>query len=270
VTFALARSNDGRAGIIFFMVLIASTPSLTFADGCIENSEWINTNRPIQTTSANVVPENSLQIENGTIWSTGQGSHTIDGPETLVRLGVYHCLEVQFAAPNYVSTTSQASASGFSDSVLAFEYQLGGLPERYQLSTVAGLGMPTGGKGVDGHGWNPYFQFPWEVAITEQWSASGMFSATWFTGHSNQKPTFEPTVALQRTLFGKYATANIEYAGIYDHQQPTQIIDGYLQWRLGKYQQIDLEGGFGLNRSSPEHFVGGGYSFRFDNLSSCM
>jgi hypothetical protein len=32
------------------------------------------------------------------------------------------------------------------------------------------------------------------------------------------------------------------------------------------YQQVDLESGFGLNRSSPDHFVGVGYSFRFDNV----
>jgi hypothetical protein len=264
---AIARWNDYRTprGIIMLLLLCAGTPARAFADGCIENSEWINTNRPIQTTSATVVPKDSLQVANGTIWSSRAGSSTLDGPETLIRLGLYHCLEIQFAAPDYVYKTNQPSASGFSDSVMALEYQLGALPDRYQLSSVIGLGIPIGNKGVDGHGWNPYFQFPWQIAITEQWSASGIFSLTWFTSHSSQNPTFEPTIALQRALFGKYATANIEYAGIYDHQQPVQLIDGYLRWRPDKYQQFDIEGGVGLNHSSPDHFLGLGYSFRIDN-----
>jgi hypothetical protein len=245
---------------------IVGARSSAGADGCLENSEWINTNRPIQTTSAAVVPNGSLQIENGTIWNVGQGSNTIDGSETLVRLGVAHCLEVQFAAPNYFYTLKGPGASGFSDSVLATEYQLGALPDRYQLSLLAGVGFPTGDKNIDGSGWNPYFQTPWQISLTEQWALSGMFSFVWYTSHSSQNPTFEPTIALQRNFGGKHGTATIEYAGMYDHQQPRQILDGYIQWRLNKYNQIDLESGFGLNRSSPDHFVGVGYSFRLDEI----
>jgi hypothetical protein len=63
----------------------------------------------------------SLQIENGTIWNVGQGSNVIDGPETFVRLGVYHCFELQFVAPNYFHTVKGSAPSGFSDSAISSE-----------------------------------------------------------------------------------------------------------------------------------------------------
>ena len=263
-----------RNRIIFYFLtcaalsflLVISAPVNARADGCIDNTQWIDTNRPIQTTSAAVVPTGSLQIENGAIWNVGQGSKVIDGPETFVRLGVYHCFELQFIAPNYFHTVQGSAPSGFSDSAISTEYQFGALPDRYQLSLVTALGLPTGDKKIAGSGWNPYFQIPWQLALIDSWSASGMFSFVWYTSHSSENPTFEPTFAVGRSFAGNRGTATVEYAGLYDHQQPSQIVDGYVQWRPNMYQQIDLESGFGLNRSSPDHFFGVGYSFRFDNV----
>jgi hypothetical protein len=37
-------------------------------------------------------------------------------------------------------------------------------------------------------------------------------------------------------------------------------------YRLTQTQQIDFHAGFGLNRNSPDYFVGIGYSMRFDHL----
>ena len=254
----------GCAALLFIWIISARTNAL--ADGCMGNNEWINTDRPDQTNSSAVVPEGSLQVENGINWSVGQGSNVLDGSETSLRFGVGHCMELLFDTPNYFYSLNGPSASGFSDSALSFKYQLGDLPDRYQLSTTAGLGLPTGGREVAGYGWNPYFQFPWQIGLTKQWSVNGMFSFTWYTSHSSQNLTFEPTFVLQRAFDGKKATATIEYAGIYDHRQPRQILDTGGQWRLTMCQQVDFQAGFGLNRRSPDHFFGLGYSFRFDNV----
>jgi hypothetical protein len=252
------------AAVVLLSVIFA--PVCARADGCVDNSQWINTNRPIQTTSAEVVPTGSLQIENGTIWNVGQGSKAIDGPETFVRFGVYHCFELQFVAPNYFHTIKGSAPSGFSDSAISSEYQFGALADRYQLSLVTALGLPTGDRNIAGSGWNPYFQLPWQITLIDPWSVSGMFSFVWYTAHSSENPTFEPTFALGRSFAGNHGTVTAEYAGIYDHQQPSQILDGYVQWRPNMHQQVDLESGFGLNRSSPDHFLGVGYSFRFDDV----
>jgi Putative MetA-pathway of phenol degradation len=249
---------------LFLWIVTARASAL--ADGCKGNSTWINTDRPDQTNSSAVVPEGSLQVENGINWNVGQGSSVLDGTETRMRFGVYHCMELLFDMPNYFYSLNGPSASGVSDSTISFKYQLGTLPDRYQLSTTAGLGFPTGGKEVAGYGWNPYLQFPWQAKLTKQWSVNGMFSFTWYTGHSSQNPTFEPTFGLQRTFDGTKVTATVEYAGIYDHLQPSQILDMGGQWRPTMCQQVDFQAGFGLNRRSPDYFFGFGYSFRLDDF----
>jgi hypothetical protein len=109
-------------------------------------------------------------------------------------------------------------------------------------------------------------QFPWQISITDAWSVAGMISFTWYTSDSSQDPTIEPTAVLQRSFAGAHATAAIEYAAMYTHQQPSQILDGYMEWRPTMHQQVDFEGGFGLNRNSPDHFLGFGYSLRLDNI----
>jgi hypothetical protein len=262
------KQDTNRLLSVLALLLLSIIPasSRALADGCMGNDQWINTSRPIQTTATAVIPEGSLQVENGANWNVGQRSNTLDGPETFIRYGLFHCTDLQLVMPDYFATVKGPAPSGFSDSALSFEYQFGALPDRYQLSIVAALDVPSGDKNIEGYGWDPYLQFPWQVALTDQWTTSGMFSFTWYTNHPNDGPTFEPTYSLERSFGGPHGTAAIEYAGIYDHQQPTQLLDGYLQWRFNKYQQVDVESGFGLNRSSPDHFFGFGYSFRFDNL----
>jgi hypothetical protein len=44
------------------------------------------------------------------------------------------------------------------------------------------------------------------------------------------------------------------------------VLDTGWQWRFTNTQQLDFQAGFGLNSSSPDHFVGIGYSFRLDGL----
>ena len=58
----------------------------------------------------------------------------------------------------------------------------------------------------------------------------------------------------------------IEYAGDYDHQRPTQILDTGGTWRFARTQQVDFQAGIGLNSSSVDHYFGLGYSIRLDGL----
>jgi hypothetical protein len=92
-----------------------------------------------------------------------------------------------------------------------------------------------------------------------------MFTLTWFPSESTRNPTFESTFSLERT-FGTSADAFVEYVGDYDHQRPSQVLDTGAAWRLTKTQQLDFHTGFGLNRSSIDHYFGIGYSFRLDGL----
>jgi hypothetical protein len=94
----------------------------------------------------------------------------------------------------------------------------------------------------------------------------GCSPITWFTSQHPNNPTFEPTISFERA-FGLARDLFVEYVGIIRttgglRRFETAAVPG----RLTKLQQLDFHLGLGLNSSSPDHFVGIGYSFRFDGL----
>jgi Putative MetA-pathway of phenol degradation len=93
-----------------------------------------------------------------------------------------------------------------------------------------------------------------------------MFTVIWFPSQHAINPTFEPTSSLERDL-GPTLDLFVEYVGDYpNHARPAQVLDGGGSWRVTRLQQLDFHVGFGLNSTSPDHFFGVGYSFRFDGL----
>jgi hypothetical protein len=222
------------------------------ADLCPTSADEISTDRPDVTNSSLVVPYGSLQAENGIDWTVKHGSNVLDGTSTRLRLGIARCTEFLIDVPSYLLSLNRSQPSGFSDVVASFKRQLP-VPFGFNLSATAGIGFPSGSSTISAH------------EIAESWEAVGMFTLTWFPSESTRNPTFESTFSLERT-FGTSADAFVEYVGDYDHQRPSQVLDTGAAWRLTKTQQLDFHTGFGLNRSSIDHYFGIGYSFRLDGL----
>jgi Putative MetA-pathway of phenol degradation len=250
---------------LFVIALIAPASPTFAADGCPTSTDEISTDRPDVTNSSVVVPYGSLQVENGVDETRRQGSNVVGGTETRLRLGVAQCTEVLADVPTYFYSLNGRASSGFSDLVVSVKRELP-VPLGFHLSATTGLGFPTGASKISSHGYDPYIQIPWSRRITDDWSLHGMFTVTWFTSQHTITPTFEPTLSLEREL-GPTADAFVEYVGEYpNHARPSQILDAGGSWRVTKVQQIDFHVGFGLNSSSPNHFLGIGYSFRLDGL----
>lgn len=93
----------------------------------------------------------------------------------------------------------------------------------------------------------------------------GMFTITWFTSQPEQNPTLQPALAVFKQLTDR-ADALIGYFGDYDHQRPSQVLETGASYRFTEHQQVDFQAGLGLNSASPDHFLGIGYSIRFDRL----
>jgi len=231
---------------------------------CPTSSDSINTDRPGVTNSSVVVPYGSFQAENGIDWNVNGGSNLLSGSSTRLRLGIATCTEFLIDLPNYVGSINGPQPSGFTDVVVSFKRQLP-IPFGIDMSAIAGLGFPSGSDKVAGRGYQPYIQSPWSYEIGSGWNVGGMFTLTWFPSESSKNPTVGSTLSIVRNL-GDSVSAAIDYGGTYDHQRPTQVLDTGWQWRFTNTQQFDFQAGFGLNSSSPDHFVGIGYSFRLDGL----
>jgi hypothetical protein len=244
----------------------AATARYALADDCPKSNSPIQPDRPGFTNTPIVVPYGSLEAENGVTWTNDDQSDILDGPETLLRLGVAHCVELVIMTPSYFFAMNGPASSGYSDVVPSFKWQL---PPLFGIDTAAagGIAFPSGSENLSGGGYDPYVQGMWSRDISDNWNLSGMFTLSWLTSRSSQNPTFAPSVEIARGNLLPAVGAFLEYAGEYPaHLQPSQIIDSGLTWQIARLQQVDLNFGFGLNRSSPNHFLGFGYSFRLDHL----
>jgi hypothetical protein len=241
-------------------------PAAARAGECPTSSWDIATDRPDVTNSSLVIPEGSLQNENG-INTTGHNSgSTFDGTNSRWRLGVAPCLEILIDLPNYVGSLRGDAPSGVADVVPAIKWQFSSLPEQWNLSVTAGAGLPTGSRAISGPGIQPYLQFPWSHELGGGWGTSGMVTTFFLPSDPTNKQTTEATFALEKKLTDR-ATLFVEYVGDYPARGGSvQLFNTGGEYLLTRTQQIDFHVAFGLNRNSPNYIFGVGYSFRLDGL----
>ena len=258
-------------GVAVLLALAASLPSQCLADGCPTNASEIAPDRPDITNSSLVVPQGSLQAENGVDWTVRDGSNALDATNTRLRVGVARCTEILIDTPSYFGSLNGSQPAGFSDVVVSVKHQLQ-VPFGFDLSATSGLALPTGATKISGHGYQPYLQFPWSHSLAPGWELAGMFTFFWSPSESSHSLLFQPTLSLERELWSSVHLF-VEYAGDYDHQRPAHLLDGGGAWQFTRTQQIDFRVGFGLNRSSValngvpvDQYFGLGYSIRLDGL----
>ncbi len=247
-------------------LLLCALAGAARADSCPDASQDIVTDRPSVTNSSVVVPAGSLQIENGLNWTARPGEGALDGPNTRLRFGLGGCTEMLVDLPDYTGGIVGHGPSGFSDIAPAIKHQFQELPSGLNLSGTVGLALPTGAKAFFGNGYNPYLQFPWTYDLGGGWTAGGMASATWLTGQPQSTTIFQPSFLIDRQV-GDHADVFAEYIGDYQTRGlPAQELNFGGSYRFAHAQQVDFHTGFGINRNSPDYFVGIGYSLRFDEL----
>lgn len=222
----------------------------------------ITTDRPSVTDSSSVVPLGTLQLENGFTDTANQGQQTVDGPETLMRFGVASTTELRLTVPDYYGALGSAQPSGFGDLGIGIKQQLDPLAG-FDASLVLTLTLPTGAQGISSGGYDPWIQLPWSHAIASNWTAAGMLSVYWYDKDGHRDTTGEATFLLSRQLTARWA-GFAEYAGDFaESGGPSHLLHFGTTYTVTPRQQLDLHVGVGLSSAAVGHFVGVGYSFRF-------
>jgi hypothetical protein len=261
-----ACSAGAFAARALICAAVLAWPRAGWTADCPAPADVIETDRPDTTNSSLVIPYGSLQVENGVNLAVRQGSQVLDGSETRVRIGVTRCGEVLIDVPNYVGALNGLASSGLSDLIVSVKRQL--FPDRrtFSLSAAAGLGVPVGRSVDGGQSYTPYVQFPWSLAITDDWSLNGMLTVTQLVAHLANMTDVEPTFVVERG-FGLKGDLFVEYIGDYStRNQPSQVVDVGGSWHVTPRQQLDFHIGVGLTRTAPDQYLGLGYSFRLDRL----
>jgi Putative MetA-pathway of phenol degradation len=226
----------------------------------------IVTDRPTVTNSSIVVPLGSFQAENGVLATNNHGQNIFDGPETLVRFGIASKTELRFTAPDYFYNLNESGlGSGFGDLAIGVKEQLGPTPGGFDVSATLFLSFPTGAAGVSSSGYDPGLQVAWSHALSSKWAAAGMLSLYAPTQSHVRNLTGESTFLLNRQLTPPWA-AFLEYVGDFPERDGSrQLLHFGTTVILGKrqQQQLDVHVGVGLSSAAVNHFIGIGYSFRF-------
>jgi hypothetical protein len=232
------------------------------------NSGPITTDRPSVANSSVVVPVGSIQLENGFIETNSQGQSIVDGPETEVRVGVASRTELRFTLPDYYHNLGMTGVfgSGFSDFAFGVKEQLGPTLGGFDVSAIVFLSFPTGARNVSSGGYDPGLQVPWSRPLSAKWTAAGMFSLYWPTQAGTRNLTGESTFLIDRQLKRPW-DAFVEYAGRFPERGgPQHLLHFGTALKVTKRQQLDFHVGVGLSSAAVDHFIGIGYSFRFQGF----
>ena len=187
------------------LLAAALCPGMAQAGECPSPQSEIATDRPDVTNSSLVVPDGSIQIENGLNTSGQSAGKGFDGSNSRLRFGVAPCLEVLVDVPSYVGRLTGTVDTGFTNVTPGVKWQVSGLPEPANLSVVFGVGLPTGTPAITGAGFQPYLQFPWSYELGGGWGISGMFTSFFRPSDLANHQTSEATFVIERKVSEKLA-----------------------------------------------------------------
>jgi hypothetical protein len=232
--------------------------------GSLEAQDEINTDRPDLTST--VVPTGSLQLENGIGWASDNGRATLDGTESIVRLGLITSGELRIGLPDYYSYWVHDASFGFTDILIGWKQQLiGGSSSGFQLSVAPGLSLPTGSIGRTSGGFDPQLGVAWSKGIDSRWSTTGVQYAYYSTENGRHFLEGETVLAIERSL-NRTTSVYIEYQGYYGHFGSTSMVELGAAYRRRPNYQWDFLFGAGRDQGAEEISVGVGFSFRLANM----
>lgn len=267
-TLFRGRARAGRCalnGLPALIVLGGSVICSAQACKAPDRNQSISTDRPSFTNASTTVPRHTLQFENGLNETTAQGQQGWDLPQTSVRVGITTNTELRITAPDDYWNAQSGSlfVTGLGDLAMGVKQQLGTV-HGFVVSAMGTLSFPTGARSVSSHGYDTTLQLPWSHQLPSNWTAAGMFTVSWPTQNGQHNVTGQVTALFDRQLT-KSLDAFAEYAGTFPgHGGPQDIVDFGTTYKLTNNQQVDFRGGIGLTASSLDHYIGGGYSFRFN------
>ena len=165
-------------------------------------------------------------------------------------------------------TPGPDSPNGFGDLSLGFKQQLGPTRGGFDVSLIPSVSLPTGANLISSHGYDPTVQVPWSRGLSKNWTVAGQFSVMWPTVGAQRNVTGQSSVYFDRQLT-QHLDAYVEYSGAFPERgRPQHVIDFGTAYKISPRQQLDFHCGFGLSSAAPDHFIGFGYSVRFQVIRS--
>jgi hypothetical protein len=228
-----------------------------------------STERPTVGYSPDLIPAGSLQVETGVGLTARRKQYAVDGPESLIRLGVSSKLELRVTSSNMVYQNPSVPGIGVfqdQDMALSGKVLIAGPNKFLPKSAIFSVSLPTGGVGLTSGSYDPSLTLIWTQAFRKGYFLNEVPQVTWTTNQGAREATWAPSVAGGRSLTDKLSIF-AEYAPgpLADRSLP-YVIDGGFAYLPGKLRQIDVRTGYSKDANGYHALITIGYSVRRDGF----
>jgi len=224
----------------------------------------IQTDRPDQTECPFITPVHYFQFENGFSYEKVNGnSKGIVAPTILTKYGINDHFELRLITEYSFEENNSNKISGISPVLIGFKARL--LEEKGLIPTtsfIGHLGLPKAASSeLKATYYSPEFRFTMQHTLSEKQTLSYNLGAEW--NGETPEPTFIYTLTTGYSFTEKIGGYIEFYGFIPQIEKPDHRFDAGLTYLFNPNHQLDVSGGFGLSKISPEYYFALGYSFRF-------
>jgi hypothetical protein len=227
-------------------------------------SSPISTDRPSIGTGPDLVPLGSIQVESGGTWSRSKGANSFDGPESLIRLGLFNRAEIQITTPNLHWQSDPVLSTDAGDTAFGTKVGLRSGTSPWPLAVVVSFSFPTGSATITSGGVDPTLL----LATSHNFAHNLQVSASASLG-SASVPQASRVVNSQFAVdlgwnLSPRTGAFIEGAPFVSSADDSNgySADGGATWALSPRLQLDCKAGATMQNGVSTVFVGFGYSTR--------
>lgn len=245
-----------RATSLYLIMMLLSTTGFS-------QIASIQTDRPDQTECPYIAPVHYLQAENGFLVEWQNATQTnYSCPSTLWKYGLTKTFELRLITEYGIEKINTKTQSGLVPVTLGFKVNL--CKEKGLLPMISFIGHLTsadwGSKKYKTSYAAPAFRFTLQHTVSDKLSLGYNLGTEW--DGETASPVYIYTLTTGLSISNKIGS----YIEVYGYTQKKASADhrcdGGLTWLINPNILVDISGGVGLSRKSPEGYMTLGFSYR--------
>lgn len=247
---------------IFILFLFAFSTTL-------QAQTSIQTDRPDQTECPFITPKGFMQAENGFIYENiDKNNKSITLPTILWKYGINKNIEFRLITEANTIKSLDEKATGIVPIIVGFKVSV--QEEKGVIPTVSFIGhlsIPTAAtNNFKASYFAPSFRFTMQHTISNKFTLGYNLGAEW--DGETPEPTFIYTLTSGMSITEKLGAYIELYGFAPQNQSADHRADCGFTYLITKDVMVDISGGFGITKKSPDNYFALGFSYRFNTKKS--
>jgi hypothetical protein len=225
----------------------------------------IQTDRPDQTECPFITPVGYLQAENGfTYENIDKNNKSITLPTILWKYGVNKNFELRLITEANTIESFGNKISGLVPTIIGFKVNVSEEKDIIPATGFIGhLAIPNAAStNFKASYYAPSFRFNMQHTLSNQFTLAYNLGAEW-NGESPE-PVFIYTLTSGMSITEKLGAYIELYGFAPQNQSADHRADGGFTYLITNDVMVDISGGFGITKASPDNYFALGFSYRFN------